>query len=72
MLYRPIDAAQLHCEMRLGQAAVRAGALQGGAGIGLFAKGVDGNARHWAFMRRGAKRFDLRGLAHVVFRSRVT
>jgi hypothetical protein len=33
-IHRGVDAAQLNRQMRLGQAAVRAGALQGGTGVG--------------------------------------
>ena len=55
MLDRRVDAAQLHGQMRLGQTAVGAGALQRGAGVGKFAKSVDGDARHRPLMRRGAE-----------------
>ena len=65
MLDRGVDAAQLHGQMRLGQAAVGAGALQRGAGIGKFAEGMDGNARHGPLMRRGSKAFHWGRFGHV-------
>ncbi len=57
MLDGRVDAAQLHGQMRLGQAAVGAGALQRRPGIGKFAEGMNRNARHGPLMRRGAERF---------------
>ena len=68
MLNGAVDTAQLHLQMRLGQAAIAAGPLQGGPGIGKFAESMDGNTRHGTFVRCGAKTFDLRGLTHVWFR----
>ena len=42
-------------QMRLGETAVGAGTLQRRAGVGKFAEGVDGDARHGALMRRGTE-----------------
>ncbi len=57
MLDRRGKSAQLHRQMRLGQTAVAARALQGSSRIGKFAEGVDRNARHGAFVRSRTEHF---------------
>ena len=48
--------------MRLGKAAIGAGALQGGAGVGKFDKGMDRDTRYRPLMRRGAEGFRFWGV----------
>ena len=55
MLDGGIDPAQLHLQMRLGQTAIAAGALQRRAGIRKLAKGVNRDTRNGTLMRRGSE-----------------
>jgi len=65
MLHGGADAAQLHGQMSLGQAAVGAGALQRRPGIGEFAEGMDGNTGYGPLMRGGSEVFHWGRFGHV-------